>query len=203
MGFQKGVVTNPKGNPNIGNVRKTGPRTPMGKFRSALSAGLFNTGRYSKVLIQLQHCDNCPLKPVVMANGAKYIKCPLYVEGKNNCPIGTEEFLHKIGFYEMINKYGEVEGLKVLASEQYASAISAKQVETTRDKTPGSKTNDFLKETVNTLVEINKAEHGEKHVNVNVNMHDFLQKAFDIDGLKKKVKIIELRDKDKEAEDEY
>jgi len=180
MVFKKGEVTNPQGNPNIGELSKifaTGPRTPKGKFKASMS--VLKHGLYSKILDEIQKCNNCPLKAVTLPNGVEIKKCQFYERDKENCPVGKEEFIATVKFYDMIEKKGETEAMKYIASQQYASAVLAAQAEIATKRHPGFYTSDFLKNAVDTLDRVQKAKQGDRHVNINVDVtQQFLRDVF-------------------------
>ena len=140
MVFQKGVVTNPTGNMELKNARKTGPRTNEGKLRSLVSTGLLNTGQQSKLIKRLRHCNKCPLgakeekfyvdgKPKIIF---KPPKCTFYrKDGTNKCPFGIIDFTNRMKTYVELEKMGwdEAEVAKALTLDAIGDTIISRQME--------------------------------------------------------------------------
>jgi len=141
MVFQKGVITNPKGNPNpnIRNFPKTGPKTDKGKFRSLMASGLLKTGEHSKLLDKMRKCNRCPLgaKEIeYIVNGKKIVKpirekCDFYRKNGAKCPIGKVDYIAKMHCYLELEKMGwdESEVAKAITLDAISDANMSKQVE--------------------------------------------------------------------------
>jgi len=120
-------------------------------------------GDNSKILEIIRQCNFCPLKPIIMPNGTKIMKCQHWEQDKIDCPIGKQIYINTLKMYGLAEREGVPEAMKFLASQQYGAAVMSSHVEMLMKGHPGFYTNEFMKNAVDTLDKVEKHKSGEKH----------------------------------------
>ena len=166
------------GNPDIGKVRKTGPRTDEGKLKCLISAGRVTGRTKSRILNAFRQCDMCPLAPKVVEKRIKGErvnvtmpgKCP-YFQQHHECIFPQDVFIKKLRtYYKFIKHHSTLELQEYLTYEMLENAELAKETEMLRFRTPGLNTAKFQELASKNLTDMNKLIHGEKHQNLNMNV---------------------------------
>lgn len=179
------------GNPNIGQERKTGPRTKEGKLKSLLSTGNLKPDSKSKIINYFRKCDKCPLRARVETGfvGGKEVKysipskCTNY-EVKGKCTFTQGAFIKKMEFWRETGEKHDT--LALQEAMQYSileDAEIAREKEMMEGRAPGHYTHKFMELGVKNIGDLNKLKFGEinKNVNVNVNLSDMVIKAHEKD----------------------
>jgi len=195
-----GQVRNPYGNPNpnIRNIRKTGPTTDEGKLKGLIKRGSLRPWSNSRLLNIFKKCDKCPLRERIVHRvvNSRTIqtsipaKCPNYKAGQK-CIIDQGEMIAKLEVWYM---YGEeantLELQKHLTYSILEDAEVAREAEMMKNRSPGFYTHKFKELASKNLESVNKIKYGERTNNTNVNVNVDLTKE-----------IIEACKKSKEEDD--
>ena len=163
-------MVKPVGNPNIGNERKTGPLTDIGKLKSVMSAtkvtGL-RTKHETALLKRIRVCNKCPLgeKLITMKVGDKIIKrtkpaeCSFYEKDKTECVVPVSEWIETVDvFWQMQGDTFELQ--KTIIIKALQEAETAKQFETIKKGHGGFYAKEWTDMGLKYLTEYNKLISG-------------------------------------------
>ena len=181
----------PGGNPNIRNIRKTGPKTKEGKFKAVISTGNMKPDTKSKLLNYFRKCNNCPLRPkeqdMVTKSGEVVsftvpAKCGSY-EKDHKCVVKQESYLKQVKIYYEIGEGLDTIALQqLLAYKMLENSEIAKEAEMMKNRTPGFYTSRFQELAAKNIESLNKQKYGEVHknqnVNVNIDLTDSIVEAY-------------------------
>ncbi len=195
MVFQKGVVTNPGGNPNpnIKDAPKPGPVTDAGKMKVAFSNMV--TGENSKwlKLLRRRGCDKCLLGERIEQRkvGNKTIdvtiprQCMSYERGSKKCTLPITKMVTILKYYYEIMENDTIDLQKGLILQSIADAQSSREIETIKKGHPGFYTKEFQDQAHRSVNELNKLKFGvqrHQHLHVDSDSADkLLKKVFEGD----------------------
>lgn len=184
MVFQKGIVTNPNGNPNLAFGPKTGPKTDEGKLRT-----LFGTGiplyRETPLLKKIRQCDKCPIgaKEITLRIGDKIITrnkpadCSFYEKGKTECVVPVTEWVGKVKvYYKLMAEQDSLELHRALILEAVKHSKTSEEVEIIKKGHPGFYTKEYLELALKHITEYNKIVTNQA-TNKHLHLHQHQEKG--------------------------
>jgi len=190
MAFKKGVVTNPKGNPNIIRDtlgKKCGPKTNLGKIRTMVYAGILKNAKKMKYK---RRCNTCPLKPIV-TNGVEMRQCAFYQLG-GHCKLSVQDWDSNLRAFFMAQDLGTEQMLKVVSAKAYSNSLKAQSFEEMQEGRPGMWANEFLNTSTEALKEAGKIETENKKIHFGTSGDSSTvanMNVFDISGLIKDIQL--------------
>ncbi len=179
--IKPGEVRNPKGNPNpnIRNIRKTGPRTALGKLKTVLAQPNFRNFKESKALKGFRRCDVCPLGAKIkeLAYKGEWVKVPIparcsYYKKGGKCQIDHKDHVEELRSY-FATGGDDIDTMMVhqnLAISLIKNAVTAEETEMMENRRIGWFTLEAKKAAGQMLNDVNRLKYGEVHKNLNVNM---------------------------------
>ena len=164
----------PGGNPDIVNIKKTGPRTLKGKLATVFAQGTLRADSKSKLLNQIyRSCAKCPLGPQIKKTtvGTKIIEeetrvsyCKHY-KAKKSCSISKDEMFFKLKIYYENGEKNFLEDMdRQLAAESFENAQISKMAETLKYGMPGTNTAAHMKLSADIVNNMRKFTEGEKKI---------------------------------------
>ena len=193
----KGIVNNPKGNPNIGQLSKihsTGPRTQAGKISGAVKK--LKSGKYSKIIKQYRKaCNSCPLGARIketIRNGKidKVIfpaVCPYFRKNSRTCKMPIQTMSNQVKALDEVIHSDTIEMQKQLIMQSVLDAQLNREHETLEKGKPAFYTKEFQEQALKYTGELNKIIHGEKQrIDANINqkiatidINDYIREELD------------------------
>jgi len=191
----------PGGNPNITNVRKTGPRTTQGKFKILQST--LKDGKSSKLIqvYRARGCDFCPLraKRYKIKFGDKEVErlekplCAYYLEGSRMCKAPLDDTVARIKNFELLQQKNQLDAYDELVKEGVVDLELARMKDIGVQGAPGKQTKEMREMLMKGIIDKQKLLMPQKIESKNLNMNMDITQAI-IDAYKEDV---EDEEKDK------
>ena len=180
----------PGGNPNIKNVRKTGPRTREGKLK--LVEKNLKNGKYSKLIhiYRARGCNFCPLRPkeYEVQFGEKAVKrkekplCVYYKKDSKLCMAPLDDTIARIKNFTLLHKVNKLEAYDELARDGVVDLELRRMLEISTQGAPGKQTTEMRSMLLQAIREKEKMllpqKIESKNLNVNIDMTEAIIAAY-------------------------